>query len=235
MVKLFRSTLGPAMLKDCLDSISSQTQKPTIVYVVDQSDNTETFEVCKNYDVEYYHKEFKNKSKAVNFGISIAKTSHISIIDDDTILYSDWVESSINTFRMYKNILITQGQIIAGKNQTGNKVSRNNDVIKKRYYIKKGWITPIFKIGCNFIFSKSIIEKVGLFDDSFGPGAIFRGAHDTEWGYRVLRAGFIVLFEPNIKLIHQSWRNKEEDLKQMTGYGFAAGAFLAKAKKKIYT
>ena len=38
----------PSILKDCLDSLKRQTIVTPMIYVIDQSDDTKTKELCKN-------------------------------------------------------------------------------------------------------------------------------------------------------------------------------------------
>ncbi|MCB0537131.1 MAG: glycosyltransferase family 2 protein [Bacteroidetes bacterium] len=221
----------PSILKDCLDSLKRQTIVTPMIYVIDQSDDTKTKELCKNYHVKYFKVSYKNKSRAANFGIGKTNSRYIAIVDDDVILLPDWLENIKKVLEENKYAYpVIQGQIIAGKTQSDTEVSRINDTGERRKVFKKKLITPIFKIGCNFIFSRDILEEVGLFDVNFGPGSLFLSADDAEWGYRVLNSGFKAIFEPSVQLIHQSWRNQQEDLKQMSDYGYGAGAFITKVK-----
>lgn len=219
----------PQLVADCLDSLKKQSIEIEQILVIDQSDNLETKAVCEKYNLEYIHKSFKNKSLAVNYGIENSDSEYIAVVDDDVILAEDWAEIARDCLQN-ENYSIVQGQIIAGEVEGELKESRLNDVDMRRQVYRKNIITPIFKIGCNFVFSRSVLDKVGLFDTLFGPGARFPSSDDNDWGYRLLNLGIKALYEPRLKLTHQSWRDEHADLKQMSEYGYSLGAFLAKIK-----
>lgn len=219
----------PKLLKTCLDSVANQTVHPKNIYVIDQSDNSsDVKKLCFGYGgVTYMHTERKNKSAAVNLVIGISSATYISVVDDDTTLHSNWVEIAMDAFQN-TNFNVVQGQIIPGEIENNAKESRLNDTIEKRKIIRKAIITPLFKIGCNFVFRRDVLDKVGIFDTDFGPGSRFLSSDDNDWGYRVLNAGLEVLYDPRLKLAHRSWRDAVEDLKQMSDYGYALGAFFGK-------
>jgi len=123
------------------------------------------------------------------------------------------------------NSIIT-GRVVAGDREKDATRSRLHDVLEERVVFKKNKITPIFKLsGCNFGFHKSLYEKVGPFNENFGPGSDFKSSDDNEWSYRALNLGFQIVYSPNTIVIHRSWRNNKEDVWLMKDYGYAAGAF----------
>ena len=123
----------PSILKDCLDSLKRQTIVTPMIYVIDQSDDTKTKELCKNYHVKYFKVSYKNKSRAANFGIGKTNSRYIAIVDDDVILLPDWLENIKKVLEENKYAYpVIQGQIIAGKTQSDTEVSRINDTGERR-------------------------------------------------------------------------------------------------------
>lgn len=224
----------PSLLKQCLDSVSSQIDSNVRVVVVDQSFNDDTRMVCNQYSlVEYLHVDYQNKSKAVNEGIAYTTEEVISTIDDDTILNNNWVSIIFQTFRDPK-IDIVQGSICVTDNSSLDSVANNQDIIIQRRIIGRSNIPPLFKIGCNFAFRRQVFQRVGLFNESFGPGSTYKAGMDLEWGYRVFKNGYKLLLNPELGLSHISWRKREDLRKQTIDYGNAFGKFLKNIRKENY-
>jgi len=74
----------------------------------------------------------------------------------------------------------------------------------------------------------SAIQDVGLFDERLGAGAAFRSAEDNDLGYRLLEAGYRVLYVPEAVVYHRAWRSSREYVPLRWSYGFGRGAFFAK-------
>lgn len=212
----------PDLLRMCLDSIRVQTCQPSMVMVMDQSDNEDSYYLCKEYDVLFHHCLYKNKSKAINEAISSSKTSWVAIIDDDTLLASDWVEIITRKRKAYSDIRIIQGNIYS----TNGYKDINEDIHPKEKIVRKRWVTPLFLIGCNFAFSRDLYGIVGPFNEDLGPGTHNKGGEDIEWGYRVFALQNPLLICPDLRLVHQAWRNNSDIIIQMSNYGKAMAAVL---------
>lgn len=195
---------------------------------MDQSDNEDSYFLCKEYDVLFHHCLYKNKSRAINEAITSSKTSWVTIIDDDTLLSPDWVEVITHKRKKYSNIRIIQGNIYS---TTGFK-DINEDLHPKEKIVRKRWITPLFLIGCNFAFSRDLYGIVGPFNENLGPGTQNKGGEDIEWGYRVFALQNPLLICPELKLVHQAWRNNSDIIIQMCSYGKAMAAVLKILKQK---
>lgn len=220
----------PMILRQCLDSIKSQTLEPSKVIVMDQSDDEECIKVCRSYDVVYHHCEYKNKSKAINDAILMSDTSWLSIVDDDTVLASNWIEIVIQKRAKYPNVQIIQGSIYSSSGYD----DANADIHTKEEIVNERVITPLFLIGCNFAFSKSLYDRVGPFNEQLGPGTPNKGGEDIEWGHRVLYDKNPLLICPDLKLIHQAWRTQKDVISQMSNYGIAMAAVLKILKSRCY-
>lgn len=212
----------PEMLKQCLTSIKCQTLKPTVVLVMDQSSDDRSELISKDFNVLYHRCRYKNKSKAMNEAIKRSETSWVAIIDDDTILEHNWVEVVDQRRKKFPCIEIIQGNIYAS---TGYDTT-NEDIHDKEEIVSKSIITPLFLIGCNFAFSKTLYNRVGVFNEKLGPGTKNKGGEDIEWGYRVFYKKMSLLICPDLRLIHYSWRTQDDVVKQMHNYGIAMSAVL---------
>ena len=216
----------PELLKSCLDSVCSQLALNVNVLVVDQSSDDASCVICEQYSqVKYIHADYQNKSKAINEGISKSNDDIVSIIDDDTILDENWVTAVFRAFGD-STIDIVQGSILVSDNSFEDSVDNNQDIVSKRQIIGRVCFPPLFKIGCNFAFRRRVFDKTGSFNETLGPGTKNKAGEDLEWGYRVFKHGFKLLLNPEMRLTHTSWREKEDLQKQTEEYGRAFGKVL---------
>ena len=217
----------PEMLSICVKSLLIQKPKnPYEIIILDQSDNQKQIISFSNKPVMRIVKcDFKNKSRALNKGIELALADYIAIIDDDCIADKQWIDSMCRVLQKEQNAIIT-GRVVAGKKEKYALQSRLHDSLTERIVYQKRKITPIFKLsGCNFGFHRTTYKTVGLFNENFGPGSIFKSADDNEWSYRALYLGLKLVYTPDIIVIHRSWRDSQEDIRLMKNYGYATGAF----------
>jgi len=83
--------------------------------------------------------------------------------------------------------------------------------------------------GCNMTMRRGLVDRLGLFDERFGPGAIFPSAEDADYLLRAYLAGITLEYVPDMTVFHYHGR-KEKPLgyKLMRNYAIGAGALYAK-------
>ncbi|MEO6760880.1 MAG: glycosyltransferase [Candidatus Saccharimonadales bacterium] len=83
-------------LKDCLESIQSQTYKHIEIIVVDNHSTDTTPEIAKKYATNFYTKG-PERSPQRNFGVNHAHGTYIAIIDSDMNLSPEVIAQAIAT------------------------------------------------------------------------------------------------------------------------------------------
>ena|SRR5271166_1910264 len=53
-------------------------------------------------------------------------------------------------------------------------------------------------LGCNMVARRAVIERVGLFDEDFGPGALMQSGDETEYMFRAYLAGIAFEHVPDM-------------------------------------
>jgi glycosyltransferase involved in cell wall biosynthesis len=113
----------PKSLENLLLSILQQTKKPDEVIVVDDSDINETEKLIRdNHSVflsngialKYLrgNRENRSISAARNLGAAESIGEIVFFIDDDVILYKDYIEEILKTYKEYPGAKGVQGYII---------------------------------------------------------------------------------------------------------------------------
>jgi GT2 family glycosyltransferase len=78
---------------------------------------------------------------------------------------------------------------------------------------------------------------VGGFDSRLGPGTRYPAAEDNDFAFRLLEAGYSIIYDPSSIVYHRVWRSQEQSLRLSWNYGCGQGAFYAKyfSLKDTYT
>ena len=71
-------------------------------------------------------------------------------------------------------------------------------------------------------------QRVGQFDERLGPGTPFPAAEDNDLGFRILEAGYRIIYEPRAVLYHRAWRTERDYVRLRWSYGRGQGGYYAK-------
>jgi GT2 family glycosyltransferase len=83
-----------------------------------------------------------------------------------------------------------------------------------------------------YSFRKGVLENLGGFDENLGRGTPQRGGEDVDMYYRILRHGYVIVYEPRSIAYHDHKHSFEEMLDQAYSNGCSIAAL---AKKHLRT
>lgn len=86
-------------------------------------------------------------------------------------------------------------------------------------------------VGCNMVFERALIGRLGGFDEALDTGAPLPGGGDLDGLYRVVRAGRRVRYEPQMTVRHQHRQTLDQLARQYWTWGLGFMAFVAKQRK----
>ena len=210
-------------LRDCFDSMISQTHMPHEMIIVDSSDTDATKELVEDYKTKinipfkYVHTA-PSLTRQRNIGIGVAGGDIITFLDDDVILEPDYFKEIMNVFQSSTAIVAVGGNITNGARLTGiNKVFRTVFLLgrqntKKGYMQRSGFtndlayhtITEVTETealsGCNCSYRKKVLADHSF--DEFFDG--YCQGEDVEFSYRVGKEkGNKMVITPFAKLVHK--------------------------------
>ncbi|HEX2915642.1 MAG TPA: glycosyltransferase [Chloroflexia bacterium] len=173
---------------------------------------------------------------ARNCAIEFARGQIIAYTDDDTKADRYWAQNLASHFANPKVGCVT-GLVVPAERETDaqNLFEEYNNGFGKgfesHYYtlgVRKHWsYFPLgagnFGTGCNMAYRKEIFSKVGSFDVALDVGTPTHGAGDLDMFYRVVRAGYILVYEP-AAIIHHYHRPDYQKLKQQI-HDFGRGVY----------
>ena len=153
-----------------------------------------------------------------NIGAKKAKGDLIAFTDDDTILREDWIKNSI------KHLVENKGYVgVGGPNYTPKeelpfakavgRIFGSKFLFSFRYTIGHSKAKEIaHNPTCNYIIKKDIVNEI-KFHETLWPG------EDAEFDIRVLKAGYKILYAPDVVVWHHRRPRPTAFLKQMFNYG----------------
>ncbi len=196
-------------LKISLDSVFKNLPDYCEVIVVDQSANAseqKDYFIKKYPQIIYICEKQKNLPNARNIGIKNSQSSIILFLDDDIVMYKNCIESHINYHRDNKNPLVAGRTIQSGEIKWAeikeiSYLDFGNAETAANFDNKKLHDNLLFAVGCHFSIKKSIINKIGYFDNAFKGNALYE---DIDFSFRVRKKGYNIVFNPNSIIEHHT-------------------------------
>lgn len=178
---------------------------------------------------------------ARNRVIQVSPGEIIAYTDDDVEVDSQWARALVRHFANPAVMCVT-GLVAPAERETGaqNLFEEYNNGFGKgferRYYtmgVREHW--PYFPLGagnfgtgCNMAYRKALFDKIGGFDEALDVGTPAHGAGDLDMFYRTLRAGYILVYEPQALIWHYHRADYEALRNQIRDFGRGVYAFWTK-------
>jgi len=221
----------PQLLGDTIRSVLAGTEIPAEIVIVDQSDRPDptwsSFNPQQNFQFRYIWSEKIGVSRGRNLAISSAAHSILVITDDDMLVAPNWFGSIVRTLMEHGEQSVVTGQVLASEegNGVGYAPSTRED---NRSVVYTGRVGRDILLTGNMAIHRSAFDRVGGFDLRLGPGTLYPAAEDSDLGFRLLEAGYQIIYEPRAMTYHRSWRSEKEFLQLQWRYGCGQGGYFAK-------
>ncbi|ARV61767.1 hypothetical protein BZZ01_26900 [Nostocales cyanobacterium HT-58-2] len=235
----------PENLARCLQSllkIQTPALKLEILVIDNAPSNEDTKELVDSLQgVRYVREPKPGLDFARNCALHSATGELLAFVDDDVIVDRKWLEGLMEAWAENPDAaaftglvlpyeLVTDAQILF--EQRGG-FRRGFDKIRYGQVLAGNPLHPcgagIFGAGCNMAFRREILQKLGGFDEALDTGAPLPGGGDLDIFYRVIRAGYPLVYEPKYLVFHQHRREQEKLRRQYWTWGLGFMAFVAKS------
>jgi len=164
-------------------------------------------------------------SYARNTAVAAASGDCIVFTDDDVLVSEDWLDEIHREFSADPGLRILSGKVLLAN-------ERSQRVALRAYDERQYFTFPDggnFVMGANMAFRRDLFDRVGMFDVRLGAGRFFAGADEVELTYRGLKAGFRMLYAPNVLVYHDHDRfTLEQACRLEYGYSKGCAAYLIK-------
>jgi GT2 family glycosyltransferase len=218
-------TLGRPLLQECLNWIANGDAWPAAVIVVDQGRKLAVagwLEQLQSAGLNtcYVPSRQHGRAAGINRGLEQVKTRFVAIIDDDCFVTADWLARMVSRLRQEPGVIVTGRVEQAGDDEVAFSVVTAEK--PKRYERPSLKAHPF--IGGNVGMAMSLVERIGLFDEH----PCLQSAEDSDYGYRALRLGIPIVYDPDIALRHFHWRDAGQRAARYRDYARSQGGFYGK-------
>jgi GT2 family glycosyltransferase len=230
----------PDTVGQALESVAECDYPSFDVHVMDQSTDDKTRviveEIAQRFasklKINYHHLEKAGLSRAYNLGIAASDGEVVACTDDDVVVPADWIAQIAKAFTADPEAGLLYGQVLVPESlkeaERNGVIVPNLPIPKYERLIKGGTLFRVFGMGANYALRRSIIDRVGGFDEALGGGGPLRSSQDFDFAYRVYRSGAAVLLVPDVKVDHYGSRTGDQWPATMKAYGVGDGAFYSK-------
>lgn len=158
------------------------------------------------------------KSRALNRALGAAQGQLLAFTDDDCRLHSEYVNDLLRHDAADTGLVLRGGRIELG-DPTDLPFSINTSPTPRRWSLAAnsarhqnlaGLIA-----GCNMTARRALIERLGPFDENFGPGSKIGSGEDTDFVFRAYLAGAALAYVPDMTVFHYHGRKTSEDGKAL--------------------
>ena len=218
------------LLWETIQSILKGDEIPTEIVVIDQSktanSNLMNFESERRCEFRYVWSETKGVSVGRNMAVSIATHPILVFTDDDMLVTQTWFGTIMRTLLSIGSRAVVTGQVLSSEEDgKGFAPSIRED---HESVIYKGRVNRDVLFTGNMAAYRSTFDHVGGFDARLGPGTRYPAAEDNDFAFRLLDAGYSIIYDPRATVYHRVWRSEEQSLWLSWNYGCGQGAFYAK-------
>ncbi len=225
----------PQDLKECLSSLLAQrSPRPVEIIVVDNhpASGLTPPMVAEFPGVKLVSELRKGLSYARNAGIAVSSGDIIITVDDDAVMPPDWLEKVVAPFNRAEVMTVT-GNVLPLELET--KAQHLFEVYGglgrgfERREFDRAWFdscgrraVPTWLLGAtaNAAFRASVFgdRNIGLMDEVLGAGTPTGCSEDTYVFYKVLKAGYVIVYEPAAYVFHKHRREMGALRRQIYSY-----------------
>lgn len=201
--------------KQCIDSIFRHTSfMQCEVIVVDNASDQATKDYLKTLaNVKVIYSETnEGYAKATNKGIAASHCDFVFLLNNDTILYPDWLPRMLAAFDEKTGAVGPMSNYVMGKQMLsiGRKVvypEQIHNAISVNF--KGNTVDAEFLIGFALMVSRKAIKEIGMLDERF-----FAGSEDLDFSLRLRRAGYKLKIARDVFVQHFGQRTSQGVLNQ---------------------
>ncbi|SRR6266567_1530553 len=207
----------PFLLKHCVERVLAQPYPHKEIIVVDSSSNDESEQVVAQYPEVIsvrLHGQRNNMPQARNTGMASSSGDIIAFIDDDAMVEPGWLDALVDTYRD-KTVGATGGRIIATPEPYCDQATGSPNlsigpsgraIIENLGSFSTNQVEVDWLAGCNMSFRRKALEQVGGFDLAY---TLTNAREDMDSSFRVKRAGWRIVFNPAMAVVHYSPRSSD--------------------------
>jgi GT2 family glycosyltransferase len=230
----------PFFLQRCLKSLAPQIDEQSEVLVVDSAPSgPDSQAITTAAGARYLLSPRRGLDIARNAGLHATSGTIVAFTDDDVVVTPTWLSALRKSFADPSVACVT-GRVLPLELRTAPQryfeerfsFDRGDEPVRFGLDSTLPWF-PVYPYhlgtGCNMAFRRHIFDSIGLFDPALDAGTPIGGGGDIDIFRRLLRAGFVAVYNPETLVFHQHRADTRESLQQFRDYGKTMTALLTKS------
>ena len=238
----------PESLAACLRAFERVSYPQYEIIVVDNAPATEATRdlILGNFEanpcIRYAREEHPGLGWAHNCGLRYARGEIVAFTDDDVIVDVHWLSELLRGFAAEAMVGCVTGLVVPKEIETSAQFwfeqhSGFNKGFRQRIFDlgahRPGdrlfpYRASMFGTGANMAFRAGALRAVGGFDPVLGPGTPAKNCEDLDAYFRVIQAGYTLVYQPSALVRHVHRTDYSALREQYFTYGVGLTAYLTK-------
>jgi O-antigen biosynthesis protein len=235
----------PEDLARCLDALAQLRYPALELLVVDNAPATGDAQavVAARPGIRYVLEPKPGLGWARNRALAEATGEILAFTDDDVVVDAGWIDALVTAFEDDPAVGAATGLILPleldtpaqrlfedyrsfgrGDRRLRAQVPPGSESVAARY-----GLTGSFGAGASMAFRRGLLDELGRFDPCLGPGTLCRGGDDLEMFFRVLKAGYALVYQPSALVRHRHRRSMEALFDQIRDHGISFSSYVARS------
>ncbi|NTW01045.1 MAG: glycosyltransferase [Oscillochloris sp.] len=235
----------PTDLVRCIESLCALDYPGTLeILVIDNAPPNNQAEMLIRTQfpqARYIHEPRPGLDWARNRAIMEARGDIIAYTDDDVIVDRLWARAIARTFTENPGVMAITGLVEPLELETAAQIAFEQYGGFGRGYTQRWYginraggehaaaehtATGKYGTGANMAYRREVFTRIGGFDPALDVGTVTNGGGDLEMFYRVIKAGFPLVYEPRAIVRHRHRSDYQSFLTQITNNGVGFYAYL---------
>jgi glycosyltransferase involved in cell wall biosynthesis len=208
----------------CLDSIAAAfslaAPLDAEIVIVDNGSTDNTAAVIDGWakanavPVQALSQPRPGRSRALNLALRATKGNVLAFTDDDCRLHPEHVNDLLRHDAADTDLVLRGGRVELG-DPTDLPFTVNTSPTLKRWSLalnstRYDGIAGELN-GCNLTMRRELIERLGPFDENFGPGSRMGSCDDAEYMFRAYVNGITLEYVPDMTVFHHHGRKTRDE------------------------
>jgi len=206
-------------LRSCLDSIATAFANAAPlaaeIVIVDNGSTDNSREIiaawasANGVRVKLLSEPRPGKGRVLNCAFKAAEGAVLALLDDDCLMHPEHINDLLRHDAADTGLVLRGGRVELG-DPTDLPFTINTSDARRQWKLadntlRREGVAGIIN-GCNLMMRRALLERLGPYDEDFGPGSLIGSGDDTDYIFRAYLAGATIEYVPDMTVFHYHGR-----------------------------